>query len=63
MEMYLNIKAFLCKDYKNASFVALELPKELDLLLDLPSVLHCDKWGMIKLNHYVVNNMQPHRLQ
>ena len=40
-------------------FVLLELPKE----MDLPPAPDCDKWGLINLNQYVINNMNSDLLQ
>ena len=44
-------------------FVALELPKETNLLVDLPLPSVCHNWGLLKVNHYMVNNMPFDPLQ
>ena len=37
-------------------FVVLDIPKELNMFLDLPPPPVCDNHGRIKSNHLVVNN-------
>ena len=44
-------------------FVALDLPKETDLLLNLPHLPNYEKWRCGKLNHYVVKNIHSDLLQ
>ena len=57
----MNIKTSLCKDiHRMHVFVALESPKESDLLLDPPSSLNCANLGRNKLNDYVLNNTHLH---
>ena len=43
-------------------FVALEVPKVSDLLLDSPAPADCDNWARYKLNNYVNNNTCSHPL-
>ena len=44
-------------------FVALDLLKQTELLLDLQPLLNCDTWGRIKRNYYMVNNLHFDPLQ
>ena len=44
-------------------FVALDLPKQMDLLFNLLFPPNSDHWEIIILNHYVVNNAHCDPLQ
>ena len=44
-------------------FVTLELPKEMDLFLNLPTQPNCDNLKRKKINCHVVNNMHSDPLQ
>ena len=64
MEPYSNIKVSSHKDFtEHIFFVALKLPKETNLLLDLLPHLFVTIGDDSNLNHYGVNNMHFDQLQ